>query len=216
MLYTDHKFLKSATWANPSVDNHHCGTSEKCVECVSKTCLQEQFRLLIRLETVLKTSLLDVFKTFWRRHEDVLARRLEEVLKTSWRCFEDVWQKYWSWPRRLDDVLKTYSEEEEERRMFGGYNLSTLDFKLAKSTFSANGDVSAPAAVFKSAFVAELDKSNTTFPLPPKDFCFGLYSLIYTMLFLSIKLLDELLDSFHLTYNLSYFLFIAFSILNSF
>ena len=53
--------------------------------------------------------------------------------------------------------------------MFGGYNLSTLDFKLAKSTFSANGDVSAPAAVFKSAFVAELDKSNTTFPLPPKD-----------------------------------------------
>ena len=33
-------------------------------------------------------------------------------------------------------------------------NLSTLDFKLAKSTFLANLDVSTPVAFFKSAFVA--------------------------------------------------------------
>ena len=32
--------------------------------------------------------------------------------------------------------------------------LSTLDFKLARSTFLANFDVSKPAAFFKSAFVA--------------------------------------------------------------
>ena len=32
-------------------------------------------------------------------------------------------------------------------------NLSTLDFKLAKSNFLANCYVSAPSAVFKSAFV---------------------------------------------------------------
>ena len=34
------------------------------------------------------------------------------------------------------------------------YNLSTLDFKLAKSTFSANFDVSKPVAIFKYDFVA--------------------------------------------------------------
>ena len=39
-------------------------------------------------------------------------------------------------------------------------NLSTSDFKLAKSVFSAKSDASTPAAVFKSAFVAQLDKYN--------------------------------------------------------
>ena len=36
--------------------------------------------------------------------------------------------------------------------------LSTLDFKLAKSTFLSNFDVL--TWFFKSAFVAQLDKSN--------------------------------------------------------
>ena len=65
-----------------------------------------------------------VFKTSWRCLQDVFARRLEDVLKTSWRCLEDVlktsWRRledvwtrriYWSWPRRLEDVLKTSSED---------------------------------------------------------------------------------------------------------
>ena len=37
-------------------------------------------------------------------------------------------------------------------------NLSTLDIKLAKSTFLAKDDVSIPLAFFKSVFVAQLDK----------------------------------------------------------
>ena len=48
---------------------------------------------MIRLENVLKISLQDVLKTFWRH--------LQSVLKTSWRCFEDVFA------RRMEDVLKT-------------------------------------------------------------------------------------------------------------
>ena len=40
--------------------------------------------------------------------------RLEDALKTS---SEDVWlrQIYLSWSRRLEDVLKMYSEDEDER-----------------------------------------------------------------------------------------------------
>ena len=48
--------------------------------------------------------------------------------------------------------------------------LYLLDFKLGKSTFLANFDVSTPVAIFKSAFVGKLDKSDSTFFLPPKDF----------------------------------------------
>ena len=68
---------------------------------------------MIRLENVLKISLQDVLKTSWRCLEDVFARRLEDVLKTSWRRLEDVWPRriYWSWPRRLKDVLKTSFED---------------------------------------------------------------------------------------------------------
>ena len=104
---------------------------------------QEQFNLMIRLENVLKVSLQDVLKTYWRWLEDVFARRLEDVLrtlwqevlkiswrrledvlktpsriledvlKTSWRRLEDVWQRrlYCSCARRLEEVLKTSSED---------------------------------------------------------------------------------------------------------
>ena len=37
---------------------------------------------MIRLENVLKISLQDVLKTSWRCLEDVFARRLEDILKT--------------------------------------------------------------------------------------------------------------------------------------
>ena len=73
----------------------------------------------------------DVLKMFWRRLEDVLKmywrrfcktswRRLEDILKTSWRCLEDVWPRrmYWSWPRRLQDILKTSSEDVRLRRTY--------------------------------------------------------------------------------------------------
>ena len=63
-------------------------------------------------------------------------------------------------------------------------SLPTLDFKLAKSTFLVNYDVSTPVAFFKSAFVTQLDKSNSSFTLPPEDF--------FSMSFLSIQLLKEL------------------------
>ena len=79
---------------------------------------------MIRLQNVLKMSsrricetswrrFEDVLKTSWRCLEDVFARRLEDVLKTSWRRLEDVWTRriYWSWPRRLKDVLKTSFED---------------------------------------------------------------------------------------------------------
>ena len=66
---------------------------------------------MIRLESVLKTSLQDVFKTSWRCLEDDFARRL---VKTSWRCLEDVLKTSW---RRLEErmtktniliLIKTY------------------------------------------------------------------------------------------------------------
>ena len=55
---------------------------------------------MIRLENVLKRSLQDVWKMFWRR--------LEDVLKKSWRCLEDVLKTSW---RRLEDVLKMFLQD---------------------------------------------------------------------------------------------------------
>ena len=90
------------------------------------------------------------------------------------------------------------------------FNLTTSDFKLPKSVFLAKSDVTTPVALFKTAFVALLDKSNSIFTHASKDFGFGKYSLIYTMFFVSIHLLNELLYLFHLTYNVSHFFFITF------
>ena len=101
--------------------------------------VKSQFILMIRLENVWKTSLQDVLKMYWRRLEYVLNmsqrpfcktswKGLENVLKTSWRGMvkttilvliktssEDVWVR---WIIRLDqDVLKTSSEDKDERRL---------------------------------------------------------------------------------------------------
>ena len=70
--------------------------------------------------------------------------------------------------------------------------LSTLDFKLAKSTFVAKDYISIPVAFFKFVFVAYLDKSNSTFTVRPKHFVSGKHSLSYTKSFLSTRLLKEL------------------------
>ena len=53
--------------------------------------------------------------------------------------------------------------------------LPTLYFKLAKSTFLANVDVSTTATFFKSAFIALLDKCNSNFTFFPKDLSSGKY-----------------------------------------
>ena len=58
------------------------------------------------------------------------------------------------------------------------YNLSisilfTSNLKLPKSVLLAKSDVSTPVSYYKSAFVASLDKSNSTFAFAPKDFGFG-------------------------------------------
>ena len=52
-------------------------------------------------------------------------------------------------------------------------NLPKLDFKLAKSVFLANFYVSTTVAFCKSAFAAQLGKSNLTFTFPPEDFGSG-------------------------------------------
>ena len=95
------------------------------------------------LQDVLKTFLQDVLKTFGRRLENVLARRLEDVLKTSsrrleevlktsrrrfcktsWKRLEGVWPRriYWSWSRRLEDVLKASSENVWVRWIYSSWS----------------------------------------------------------------------------------------------
>ena len=101
---------------------------------------------MIRLENVLKISLQDVLKmswrhlqnvlkTSWRCLEDVLKTsrrrlgktswgRLEDVLETFWRRLEDVCPRriYWSWPIRLEDVLKMSSEDVRLRRTYSSWS----------------------------------------------------------------------------------------------
>ena len=69
-------------------------------------------------QDVLKTFLQDILKTFWRRLEDAFKTFLQDVLKTPSRRLQDLWprQIYWSWSRRIEDVLKTSLS----RRMFAG------------------------------------------------------------------------------------------------
>ena len=62
-------------------------------------------------------------------------------------------------------------------------NLPTSGFKLAKSNFLVNFNISTPAAFYKSAFVVKLDKSSSTFARPTEDLGFGNNSFIYTIFF---------------------------------
>ena len=63
------------------------------------------------------------------------------------------------------------------------FNLSTSDFKLAKSSFLGKLDVSISILFFKSVFVSQLDKSNSTFTFASNEFGFGKYWLSYNMFF---------------------------------
>ena len=99
---------------------------ENILENVFKTSWKTSWR---RLENTLKTSCKHVFKTssrslegvfgrciastYWRRIKNVCEdgkslrwRRLENVFKTSWRFLENLFV------RRLEDVLKTYDQDE--------------------------------------------------------------------------------------------------------
>ena len=99
--------------------------------------------LKISLQEVLKTSWRCLEDAFARRLEDVLKMSWRRLGKTSWRCLEDVFKTSWrriaetnilvltktssedvrlrriysSWSKRLEDVLKTFSEYEDERRL---------------------------------------------------------------------------------------------------
>ena len=94
-----------------------------------------------RLEDVLKIYWKRFCKTSWRRHENVLKtswqeRRLEGILKMSWRSLKDIWPRriYWSWPRRLEDVLKTSSEDVRLRRTYSSWSRRLKDvFKTSSS-----------------------------------------------------------------------------------
>ena len=91
---------------------------------------------MIRLENVLKLSLQDALKTSWRRLQYILKTsswRLENVLKTSWRRLQEVLKTFWrriycSWPRRLEEVLKTSSEDVRLRRTYSSWSKRLEDF----------------------------------------------------------------------------------------
>ena len=81
---------RSVTKTNPSVDNRLWSTPQKRFEYVSKTSWERVNKNSLTLLYVLK-------KSWWR---------LQNLLKTSWRCLEDIFA------RCLEDVLKTYSQDE--------------------------------------------------------------------------------------------------------
>ena len=95
-----------------------CKTSSKRLEDL----LKMSWRLFSRrLEHVLKMSwrcLEDVLKTSSKRLEDILKMSWRRFWKASWRRLEDVSPSLinWSWPRRLEDVLMTSSEDVRLRR----------------------------------------------------------------------------------------------------
>ena len=91
---------------------------------------------MIRLQNVLKMSSRRICETFWRRFEDVLKTSWKRVSKASLKAYgqddyigldqdvlktssENVWliRIYSSSLRRLEDVLKTSFEDEDERRL---------------------------------------------------------------------------------------------------
>ena len=100
------------------------------LENVLKISLQDVLKMSWRrLENVLKTSwrrLEEILKMFWRRLEDVLKTSWRSFGETSWRYLEDVfWRRKARanifraniWSRRLEDVLKTSSEDKDKRHL---------------------------------------------------------------------------------------------------
>ena len=101
---------------------------------------------MIFLENVLKTSLHNVLKMFWRRPEDVLKmswryledvfpRRLENILDVSWRCLEDILNMCW---KRLEDVLKMSSEEMYVKQSCSSWSKRLEDVVIKTNVFWEN------------------------------------------------------------------------------
>ena len=105
------------------------------LEDILKTCWQEQFSLMIRLEKALKTSskrLEDVLKMSWRQFCKTSWGRMTKtsilvLIKTSWRSLEDFfWRRMskgnifvlmkTSW-RCLEDVLWRWRRKMSSRRL---------------------------------------------------------------------------------------------------
>ena len=93
---------------------------------------KNSFNFIIRLEEIFARRLEDVFKMSGRRLEDFLKIFLQDFLKKPWRRIaktnilvltktssEEVRLRrtYSSWSKRLEDVLKASSENEDERRL---------------------------------------------------------------------------------------------------
>ena len=138
ILYTDHTFLRSVSYANAAIDNRLWSTSQKGFEYIFKRSWKRAIKNSLSSWYVLKTSSTHHYKMSWRHFcktswkylskeswkclEDVLEmswRRLEDVFKTSW---QDVLKTsstcmtrwiYWSWSRRLE----TSPEDEDEIRL---------------------------------------------------------------------------------------------------
>ena len=99
----------------------------------------------------------DVFKTSWNRLGKTSWRHLEDVFKMSWKCLQDVWPRriYWSWPRRLEDVLETSSEDVWVRQIYSSWSRGLLKTKK-KDVFKR----SSSRRMFAGLFALEQMKSN--------------------------------------------------------
>ena len=85
-----------------------CKTSSRCLEDVLKTFLQD----------VLKSSWRHLGKTSWRSLENVLKTySQDQYIGLDQSSSEDVSLGRTSWSRCLEDVFKTCSKDEDERRL---------------------------------------------------------------------------------------------------
>ena len=107
IFYTDNKFLRRVNQENP--------WPRQTVTLIMH--LENTF------ENIFARRFEDVLKMSWRRLEDVLKMFWRRFCKTSWRRLEDVWpwRIYWSWSKRLEDVLKTSSEDVWLRRIYSSW-----------------------------------------------------------------------------------------------
>ena len=137
---------------------------------------------MIRLENILKTSLLDVLKTSSKRLQNVLKMSWRCFRKTSWRRFEGIWPRpilvltkassegvklrriYSSWSRHLENVLKTSSEDKDERRLL---KTKTKDVFIKKNVcwvisklcfrFVTNGTDLVKCSRWKRCFIKQVE-----------------------------------------------------------
>ena len=101
ILYTDHTFLRSVSYANAAIDNRLWSTSQKGFEYIFKTSWKGAMKNSLSSWYVLKTSSTHLYKMSWRHFCKTSWKCLS---KESWKCLEDVLEMSW---RRLEDVLKT-------------------------------------------------------------------------------------------------------------